>query len=154
MTDIHKLASEDQLSVGDQIPIWSSNASDTRRVSITSLVNFLMAQIAANSGFRTQYAAPSSSDFAVTIAPPVNGTSTFLLLTPTGALVAGAIVLPLLANCIDGQEVLVACTQPVTALTMMGNGATAVNGAPSTLAANSFFRLRFDLIAKSWFRVG
>lgn len=154
MTDIYGLSSEDQLSVGDLIPIWSSNASDTRRVSITALVNFMMAQIAENSGFRTQYAAPISSGFSITIAPPVDGTSTFLLLTPAGSLPAGAIALPLLANCIDGQEVLVACTQPVTALTVSGGGAIAVNGAPVTLAANSFFRLRFDFISKSWYRVG
>jgi len=154
MTDIYSLSSEDQLSVGDLIPIWSSNASDTRRVSLSALVNFLLAQIAASSGFRTQYAAPSSTGFAVTIAPPVNGTPTFLLLTPTGALAAGAIALPLVGNCIDGQEVLVACTQPVAALTIVGSGATSVNGAPATLDANSFFRLRFDLIAKSWYRVG
>jgi hypothetical protein len=154
MTDIYGLTSLDQLSVGDLIPIWSSDSSDTRRVSISSLVNFMVAQIAVNSGFRTQYAAPNASGFVVAIAPPVNGTPTFLLLTPTGALANGVITLPLLANCIDGQEVLVACTQAIAALTVNGNGALAVNGAPAALAANSFFRLRFDLIAKSWYRVG
>lgn len=154
MTDINKLSSEDQLSVGDQIPIWSAGSSDTRRVSLSALVAFMVAQIAATSGFRTQYAAPIASAFSVTIAPPVNGTPTFLLLTPIGALLDGAIILPLVANCVDGQEVLVACTQPITALTISGNGATGVNGAPTTLAANSFFRLRFDVIAKSWYRVG
>ncbi|QRF55312.1 hypothetical protein [Variovorax paradoxus] len=154
MTDINDLSSNDQLSIGDLIPIWSSANGDTRRISITALVAFVMAQVAANSGFVTQYAAPSATGFSVQIKPPVAGTAAFLLLTPAAAYAAGTVILPPVAECIDGQEVLVTCTQAVTALTVNGNGATAVNGAPATLAANSFFRLRFDFIAKSWYRVG
>jgi hypothetical protein len=78
----------------------------------------------------------------------------FLLLTPTGGFAAGTITLPAQATCVDGQEVLVTTTQLVTALTVGGNGATAVNGAPTTLAANAFFRMRYDGPAKSWYRVG
>jgi hypothetical protein len=44
-------------------------------------------------------------------------------------------------------------TQAVTALTVAGNGAT-VNGAPTTLAANGFFRIRFDAVLDVWYRVG
>jgi hypothetical protein len=77
----------------------------------------------------------------------------FLLLTPGGTYATGTIVLPALAECADGQEVLVTCTQIVTALTVSGNGST-VNGAPSALAANGFFRLRFDGVLDSWYRVG
>lgn len=154
MTDINNLSSNDQLSVGDQIPIWSNANGDTRRVSITSLIAFVLAQIAASSGFSTQYAAPGASGFSVTIAPTVAGTPSFLLLTPSADYAGGTIVLPPVDQCVDGQEVLVTCTQAVTALTVSGNGATAVNGAPATLTANGFFRLRFDFIAKSWYRVG
>ena len=39
-------------------------------------------------------------------------------------------------------------------LTINGNGATAVTGAPTALAANAFFRLRFDRATSSWYRVG
>jgi len=49
--------------------------------------------------------------------------------------------------------VLVNCTQAVTTLTINGNGAT-VTGAPTTLAANAFFRLRFEAVAGVWYRVG
>jgi hypothetical protein len=62
-------------------------------------------------------------------------------------------VLPLLANCVDKQEILVNCTQAITTLTVNGNGAT-VTGAPTTLSANGFFRLRFDGLANVWYRVG
>jgi hypothetical protein len=54
---------------------------------------------------------------------------------------------------VDGQQLLVSCTQAVTTLTVAGNGST-VNGAPATLAANAFFRLRFDGVFKAWYRVG
>ena len=46
------------------------------------------------------------------------------------------------------------CTQAVTTLTVSANGATAVNGAPAALTANGFFRLRFDGIFQSWYRIG
>jgi hypothetical protein len=87
------------------------------------------------------------------IAPDTSGENVYLLLTPTGTLAAGTITLPALASAVDGQQVLVSCTQIVTALTVAGNGAT-VNGAPTTLAANGFFRLRFDGVNNSWYRVG
>lgn len=154
MTDIYGLSSADQLQVGDLIPIWSSENDDTRRVSITALVNFMQAQIAATNGFITKYAAPSATGFSVATAPPVNGTSVFLLLTPVAGYAAGTIVLPAQDTCLDGQELLCACTQAVTALTVDGNGATSVNGAPTTLAANAFFRLRYDGISQAWHRVG
>jgi hypothetical protein len=76
-----------------------------------------------------------------------------LILLPTGAFAAGTLVLPLLANCVDKQEVLVNCTQAVSSLTINGNGAT-VTGAPTSLSTNGFFRLRFDGLAKVWYRVG
>lgn len=154
MTDIYGLSSADQLQVGDLIPIWSSENDDARRVSITALVNFMQAQIAATNGFITKYAAPSATGFSVATAPPVNGTSVFLLLTPVAGYAAGTIVLPAQDTCLDGQELLCACTQAVTALTVDGNGATSVNGAPTTLAANAFFRLRYDGISQAWHRVG
>jgi hypothetical protein len=41
----------------------------------------------------------------------------------------------------------------VTTLTIAGNGST-LNGAPTTIAANGFFNLRFDGVFKAWYRVG
>jgi len=101
----------------------------------------------------TQYAAPAATGFTVLVAPPDSGDSMFLLLTPNAGYAAGTITLPAAATCVDGQELLVTTTQLVTALTVGGNGST-VNGAPTTLAANAFFRLRFDGVFKAWYRVG
>lgn len=113
------------------------------------LLKYFQSQLTANGGLITQYAAPNATGFTVTIAPPTDGSSMFLLLTPTGAFAAGTITLP--TNAKDGQEVLVTCTQAVTALTV--NGGT-VNGAPTALTANGFFRLRYDGVFKNWYRIG
>lgn len=94
-----------------------------------------------------QYAAPSATGFSVTITVP----NTWLILTPVAGYAAGTIVLPL--NPANEQDVIVNCTQSVTTLTVSGNGKT-VTGAPTTLAANAFFHLRFDATLNAWFRIG
>lgn len=121
------------------------------RVSATALLAFIQSGLADDSGFVTQYAAPSSTGFSVSIAEP--SADTHLILTPTGAFAAGTIVLPVAATAEDRQELLVNCTQAVTTLTISGNGAT-VTGAPTTLAANAFFRLKYDAPTSVWYRVG
>jgi hypothetical protein len=58
------------------------------------------------------------------------------------------------ATVVDKQEVLVNCTQQVTALTVNGNGAVAVTGEPASLGADDYFRLKYDAIMRTWYRVG
>ena len=141
------------LSAASQVPFYDPANGQDRRASVNDLATLLEAQGSGSGGLITQYAAPNATGFTVAISPPTNGGSVFLLLTPAAAYAAGTLTLPLQANCIDGQELLVTCTQSVTALTVAGNGST-VNGAPTTLAANGFFRLRFDGVFKAWYRVG
>lgn len=152
--NISQLNSVDSLSASDLLAVWVAANSDTRKASLSTLLTFLQANLTSPGDDMTQYAAPNATGFSVSIAPVVDGQNVYLLLTPTGAFAAGTIVLPAVAECVDGQQVLVSTTQAVTTLTVSGNGATSVNGAPTTLAANAFFRLRFDGIFKSWYRVG
>lgn len=100
----------------------------------------------------TQYSAPSSTSFTINIANP--GVNTHLILTPTAGFATGTIVLPLASSCVDKQELLVNCTQRVTALAINANGATSVTGEPTSLAADDFFRLKYDLPTSTWYRVG
>lgn len=154
MSTIQELSSVDSPSGSDLVPIYSQANGDARKVSLTNLATFLQGQISANRGYQTQYASPNATAFTVLVAPTVSGTNVWLLLTPIAGYAGGTVTLPAVATCLDGQEVLVSCTQSVTTLTTSGNGATAVNGAPTTLAANAFFRLRFDGVGKSWYRIG
>lgn len=136
-----------------QFPFYDASQGQDARCSLQDIAAALAPLLTASGGLITQYAAPNATGFGVTIAPPTDGTSMFLLLTPAAGYAAGTITLPPQANCIDGQELLVSCTQAVTTLTVAGNDST-VNGAPAALTANGFFRLRFDGVFKAWYRCG
>lgn len=149
--NINQLSTADSVADGDLFAVWSTGNGDTRKVSLTTL------KAAINDGDTvaddkvTVYAAPSATGFTVTL--PSTADSAWLVLTPVAGYAAGTIVLPSVAQAVEKQEVLVNCTQSVTTLTINGNGAT-VTGAPTTLAANAFFRLRFEPVVKVWYRVG
>lgn len=154
MSAIDKLSRVSTLTTADLVALFSNSLGNDAAATLGTLLTFLQEQLSSAGVLVTQYASPNASGFTVLIAPPVAGQSMYLLLTPLAGYAAGTITLPQQATCVDGQEVLVSTTQLVTALTVGGNGATAVNGAPTTLAANAFFRMRYDAIAKSWYRAG
>lgn len=146
----------ERLSLTDAVTAavyWAVSLQDQDyRVSTASLLAYIQTNISAGDNKITQYAAPSASGFSVAIDDD-DGASVWLVLTPIAGYAAGTLVLPLLANCVDKQEILVNCTQAVTTLTITGNGST-VTGAPTTLAANAFFTLRFEDVTNTWYRVG
>jgi hypothetical protein len=141
------------LSAASQLPFYDSAIGSDARASITALAALIGQLLGTASLQLTQYAAPNATGFNVQVAPQTNGASVWLLLTPLAGYAAGTITLPAVALCQHGQELLLNTTQSVTTLTVAGNGAT-VNGAPTTLAANAFFRLKFDGVLKVWYRVG
>lgn len=151
MPQINQLSAVDQVQPGDQVPIYSSSNGDARKASLSLLKTFFQEGITAADDKITQYAAPSATAFSIQVNNAAD--SIWLVLTPTAGFAAGTLVLPAVANCVDRQEVLVNCTQAVTTLTVSGNGAT-VTGAPTALTANGFFRLRFDAVTDTWYRVG
>lgn len=155
MTTINRLSAVDTLQGGDQIPVYDQSNGDARKSSLTLLLSWIEANLTTSASvpqYTTQRSAPSASGFNVAITD--GSASIHLILTPTAGFAAGTITLPAKANCIDKQLVLVNCTQAVTTLTIDGNGATAVTGEPSTLAANDFFTLKYDAQTSTWYRVG
>lgn len=149
MASIDRLSQSD-IAAADQIPFSSATAGADRRTSVTQLAEVLQTLLSAT-GPITQYASPNATGFSVTISPATAGDWMWLLLTPVAGYAAGTIVMP--ASPQDRQEVVVNTTQSVTTLTVSGNGAT-VNGAPSTLAANAYFRMKYDAVNSSWYRIG
>ncbi len=145
MPTINELTATDTLAAGDFFPVFSQTQGDTRKAAMSVLLAYVQANLTAGR-LTTQYSAPSATGFSVTV-----GTNTHLILTPVAGYTAGTIVLP--ATPADRDEVLVNCTQAVTTLTVSGNGATVV-GAPTTLAANAYFRLKYDAVLNRWYRVG
>lgn len=147
-----RITNTDQLSGSDLIALFVQQNGGNSALSLTLFADWLSDNITVEGDAKvTQYAAPSATGFTVTITD--DSASVWLILTPVAGYATGTILLPALANCEDKQEILVNCTQAVTTLTVSGNGST-VTGAPTTLAANAFFRLRFDAVLTSWFRVG
>ena len=159
MPQINQLSAVDQLAAGDNFPIFDTSNGDARKISASALLAYMQANlvfpdVTGVPQFETQYAAPSASGFSVTIAPPATGDNVHLILTPTAGYAAGTVVLPAVADVVDKQEVLVNCTQQVTALIVNGNGAVAVTGEPTSLGADDFFRLKYDATVQTWYRVG
>lgn len=152
---INRLSAVDVLAAGDQLALYSAAQGDDRRASLTALMTYIEANLTvignAFVDFTTQYSAPAASGFNVQITD--DDTNTHLILTPVAGYAAGTITLPQMANAADKQQILINCTQAVTTLTVAGNGAT-VAGAPTTLAANAYFRLKYDLAGTTWYRVG
>lgn len=151
MPTINQLSSVDAVVSSDQIPVYSSENGDARKASLSVIAKYLATQVTSVDDMITQYFAPSATGFTSTITDGPN--SIWLVLTPTAGFAAGTIKLPTVTNCVDRQELLVNTNQVVTTLTINGNGAT-VTGAPTTLAAGAYFKLRFDGVTDTWYRVG
>jgi hypothetical protein len=151
MPTINQLSSVDTVYANDLLPIFSQSNGDARKASMTLIAAFVQSLVTSTDDKLTQYAAPAATGFSVAIVG--TGQSVWLVLTPLAGYAVGTIVLPAVAGVADKQELLVNTTQAVTTLTIDANGATVV-GAPSTLAAYAFFRLRFDGVLKTWYRVG
>jgi hypothetical protein len=150
MPTIDQLCAVKNLSVSDLLAIYSAQNGDARKLSLGNLIAFLQTQLVQTDNKTTFYAAPSATGFTVTLTD--SNASLWLILTPVADYAAGTIVLPSLGNSVDKQEILVNSTHAVTTLTINGNGST-VTGAPTTLAANGSFRLRFDDVTNTWYKV-
>jgi hypothetical protein len=151
MPTINQLAGLSQISGGDLLPIYVPNNGDARKVSVSQLLTY----------FQTVFAAPTVSTnlytpgagFNITVPTPVSEQQ-WMLLQPAGTLATGTITLPLNTGTPDGTQLLVTTTQIITAFTLALNGAAAAFGAPTTLAANAFFTMRFYQATNSWYRIG
>jgi len=150
MPTINQLSGVSQVSGGDLIPVYVPNNGDARKVSVTQLLAY----------FQTAFAAPTvatnlytpGTGFNQTVPTPVSEQQ-WIILQPAGTLATGTLTLPLNTGVADGTEVLVTSTQIITSFTVALNGASNAYGAPTTMAANAFFRLRFYLATNSWYRI-
>jgi hypothetical protein len=155
MASINQFSTISSLSAGTLLLCYDTENSDTRKVSVGAISDFVNTNLDINmSGYRTQYSAPNS-DFSLNITDSQQ--NIHLILTPSLVIDSGTLVLPAAANVLDGQEVVVNTTKNITALTVSANGATAVYGAPATLTINNgkcFFKLKYDKANLNWYRIG
>jgi hypothetical protein len=150
MPQINQLPLLLQASTGDQIPVYTPNNGDARRLPIGSLLALFQQTFAAPT-LATSISTPGTG-FNITVPTPVSQQQ-WMLIQPAGTLAAGTVTLPLNTQTPDGTEVLITTTQQITAFTLALNGASAAYGDPGTLAAEDFFRMRFVQSLNSWYRI-
>ena len=150
MPTINQLPLLAQVSPGDQVPVYSPNNGDARRLPVSSLLQYFQQTFASPTLATNVYTPGTGFNIAV---PTPGAAQQWMLIQPAGTLALGTITLPLNTQTPDGTEVLVTTTQQITGFTLALNGATAAYGAPSTLAAEDFFRMRFVQSTNSWYRI-
>jgi hypothetical protein len=148
MPTINQLPVLSTISSGDQLPVYSPNNGDARRTSIGSLLTFFQQSFASPTVSVNLYV--PTTGFNITVPTPVSEAQ-WMLIQPAGTLASGTITLPLNTGVPDGTTVLITSTQEITALTIALNGATAVYGAVTSLAAGSATEIRFYQPTNSWY---
>ena len=151
MAQINQLSAVDSVSAGDQVPIYVPTQGDTRRSSMTEILEYIQANLSFPV-LTTQYAAPLTG---TTVQIADGDDSVHLILTPVGGLATLTLKFPALANCVDKQEIVVNTTQAITALTLDENGSSIVGFADgATLAQYGYLRFKFDAVLSTWYRIG
>lgn len=92
------------------------------------------------------------SGFNLTVPTPV-AEQQWMLLQPASILATGTITLPLNTGVPDGTELLISSTQEITSFTIALNGASAVFGAVTFLAAGAAVRFRYFDSTNSWYNI-
>jgi hypothetical protein len=150
MAQINQLSPLSQLSGGDQIPVYVPNNGDARRVSVTQLLQYFQ-QTFASPTLATNLYVPGTG-FNITVPTPVSNDQ-WMLLQPAGTLATGTITLPLNTGVPDGTTVLITTTQEITSLTIALNGASAIFGGVTSLAAGTATAIRFYQPTNSWYQI-
>jgi hypothetical protein len=150
MPTINQLPVLNTISSGDQLPVYSPNNGDARRTSIGSLLTFFQ-QSFASPTLSTNLYVPGTG-FNITVPTPVSDDQ-WMLLQPAGTLATGTITLPLNTGVPDGTTVLITTTQEITSLTLALNGASAIYGGVTSLAAGTATAIRFYQPTNSWYQI-
>jgi hypothetical protein len=148
MPTINQLPVLNTISSGDQLPVYSPNNGDARRTSIGSLLTFFQQSFASPTLAVNLYV--PGNGFNITVPTPVSEQQ-WMLLQPAGTLATGTITLPLNTGVPDGTTVIISSTQEITSLTIALNGAAAIYGAVTTLAAGAATEIRYYQPTNSWY---
>lgn len=150
MPYINQLPLLSQVSAGDQIPVYTPNNGDARRLPISQLLTYFQATFASPT-VATNLFTPGTG-FNITVPTPVSEQQ-WVLLQPAGTLAAGTLTFPLNTQTPDGTEILITSTQIITSFTININGAAAIFGTISTLLAGTAVRYRYYQATNSWYNI-
>jgi hypothetical protein len=148
-----RLNTADSLMAGDQFVVYRGNCTDFRALPQDVLKEWIQEFIPTPSSQGVplvQHYNPNA-DFNLIVENHVQGT--YLLLNPSTGIINGTLTLPNSNEVVDQQQVLFSCSQQINNLAINGNGA-AVVGAPNAISATAFFKLQYDKLSGTWYRVG
>lgn len=140
----------DRINPNDSVVLWSANNQDFRGVPIELLIERIQENKLDQPPINIQHFNPNA-DFTLNIENHEVGT--YLILNPSASITTGSIKLPERYDVTDGQVLLVACAQQVSNFSIDGNNAIVI-GAPNALAANGFFKLKYNKLSNTWYRAG
>lgn len=143
-------STKDSIALGDRMICWSTADGDRREIPFSVLLEFVRDNL-GSPDFTTVFAQPGGNDFTVSLLP--TSQNQWMILQPQGSYTPGYLTLPPVARCIDGQEIIVNCTQQVASFQINYNGALDVIGAPTALSAGDNFRLKFSALTSCWYVV-
>lgn len=144
--------SSDKLETSDQFVVWKGSCTDYRVIPLDIVIQAILDKL-PKPEFITPVIQRLNPNNNFTVNVESNESGTYLVMNPSIAIDSGWIILPELNSLVDGQELLVSCTEQVTNLTIDGNGAALV-GEPNSMGATGFFKLKFIQLAQTWYRVG
>lgn len=143
MTTISELTGATAVTASTQF-VGTDSQSDFR-YPVSLLATYLQTTLA--SPVRKDAYSPTTGQ---TIIVTFNGPDVWLPITPVGTI--ADLTITIAGTPTDGQELLVNTSQTITALTMNAQVGASLQGAPTTLSADGFARLRYD--GTVWRRVG
>jgi len=143
-------------TVSDLALIWDSANSDWRLATLNDVKDLFEANADVILVVEkvSQYSTPIAAGTVVVTDGDDEDSDVHLMLTPAGTLATLTVTLPLSTALRDKQEVLVSSSQIITALTVGANGASSIVGTPTAMTAGGFFKLKYDLITTTWYRIG
>lgn len=149
-----RLNETDAIGTGDQFVLYKGNCTDFRSIPQDILLSWILENIPTP---QTDTTSPTvqhynpNADFVLDVENHIEGT--YLLLNPSLGIASGTIKLPVFTEVADKQIVIFSCSQQITDFTVNGNGA-AVIGQPNAIHATGFFKLQYDKLSGTWYRVG
>lgn len=154
MTRIVELTEVDALQSSDQFPLHDASNGSARKASLSTMQTYMQDNLVFSTvlTFTTQRVSLTATGFSVQVTG--TGISVHLVMILFSTYATGTIVLPSIGSVVDKQEVLVTSTEAITTLTIDGNGAVGVSGAPTTMTADGFFTLKYNGELQTWLRVG
>ncbi|MEB3793857.1 MULTISPECIES: transcriptional regulator [unclassified Acinetobacter] len=147
-----RLNETDALGVGDQFVLYKGNCTDFRSVPQDVILSWILSNIPVVKPV-SAIIQPFNPNANFTKEIDNNAAGTYLVINPSAAIAVGTLVLPSVNSIVDGQEVLVTSSQQITDLTIDANGATVI-GAPDAMGATAFFKLKYEELSQTWYRVG